>query len=1051
MAGSFCRHSGTLFGLAALALPAALWAQGLTSAAIEGTIRDPTGQPVATAVVEVRNTGSGERWQPRLDRDGRFVLEHVPPGSYQVEARAVGFLAARLEGINLAGGDRFQAVLALVPAPMGLEELRVTTAPIRQPGGSSSGPRSVLTAEQIARVPNVQRNLLNLLVPSPQTFRTDINGWNGALSAIQVDGIQGKDPYSGGYAGAPIFGAPLPVEAIEELATLAPPYDARWGQVTSGVFSIASLRGTNDWTGSAYGVFQNEHLVGSSADATAPFTSWSAGATVMGPVIPDRLHLALVADYTHFGRADRGPFVTDTANGADVDRTGVSLESASRFQQILHNQWDLDAGTLGPSNTRRPRWDVWGKLSLQLGTAGVVDLTQRMGDGKESGTMGPAGNRPSLPAPYLTGSTSRDDLRHVAETRIVWRVQPGNRWSNELVGGWLSFRDRCRPTGDFPRIVTNVDLGGIAAGVDSTCGTTDVQQRSFELSEHATILLGPHLLTGGVHAEWFNVTDGVLVGSQGDWQFDSLEDLAAGRASGYARVLPGPLAPDGPLTRFAVQSFGFYLQDRIALGERLALTVGLRADRPGVPDTGRTNPTVQEALGLTTGATIRAQVLVAPRIGLTWDVAGGGRTVVRAGTGVFTGRPPYRWLSGIYRGSGAEQTLLSCRGSDVPTFDPVNQPTACGGGGRPLGQINVYAPDLRFPQTVQASVGASHLLPAGLTLSADLVYGYGLSTFRYTDANLQSVVRFAAGEAGRPMYGTISPTGTVVTARRAPSLGPVVLVDRGRGDRTFNTSISLSRAMTTWWSAEAGYLWTRSEDRQSVTGFDPLLNFGATPLVGTHADRALAPSLFGATHRIYALASVRLPFRSTFSLLYVGNTGSLYSYVVDGDGNADGIGRSSTGFNDLIYVPRDARPGGDIVLLSPSGTGLADAGAYAALDSLIEREPCLRDRRGQLAARNGCRNGWVSFLNARLVIPVPAPFGHRLELGADVFNVLNLIHSGWGQTRETARGPAVRLLRLVGWDATGDRGFYRLNPPPGPRVNEALSRWRLQFTARYRY
>lgn len=1035
-----------------LASAGALPGQGLSSAAIAGRVQDASGTPLPSAALEVRQSATGEMWRPRLSSDGRFVLEHVSPGPYRIVARAIGFQPLVLEGILLRAGDRHEAVITLQPGPATLPLIQATTTGSPRED-HSAGLRRVLSPEEIRHLPNVQRNLINLLVPSP-VVRTDLGGWNGALAAFQLDGGQGTDLYAGTHAGAPIFGAALPVDAIAEVATLAPPYDARWGQVFSGVFAISSLRGTNTWRRSLQVVFQNEDFVARPAASTAtdaPFANWSLGAILAGPLIRDRLHIAAVADYTRFERRDTGPFVTDTTGGADVARTGVSLESATRFHRILRERWGLAAGTLGASNTVRPRWDLWARASLLVGRAGVVELTQRVARGTEAGTLGPAGTRPSLPAPYLTGSIAREDRRSILETRLIWRVQPAGRWSNELVAGWRRLRDDCAPAGGFPRVLVAVDQGLLAAGADSTCTTTHIRQTSFEVSGHASILLGRHLVTAGLHAEWFQVDDPVLVGSQGLWQFASLDSLEAGVAQRYERVRPGPLAPDGPSTTFRVHSVGFYAQDRIRIGERFVLTAGLRVDRPTLPDPGRTNPAVLVGLGLDTGAPPDPVFLLGPRIGLTWDVRERGAVQLRAGAGLFTGRPPYRWYSGIQRGSGGEQTLLLCQGTQTPPFDPRQQPDVCGDGGRPIGQISAYAPDLRFPRTAQASIGVSAGLAAGIGLAADLVYGRALNTFRYRDANLTAPIGAATGEANRPLYGGLSPSGTAQPSRRIPELGPVVLVDGGHGDRAISASLILSRPLRGRWSAEAGYVWTRSEDRQSITTFDPLLSLGGTPLVGTHDQRERATSLFGAPHRVHALAALRLPLRTTVSLLYVANPGRPFSWVVDGDANGDGIGRPATGFNDLIYVPQDVRPGGDIRLVMAPDNAPADAATYATLDSLIEAHGCLRNRRGRLAERNGCRNGWTMFLNARLNIDLPFAGTRGMDLGLDVYNVLNLLHGTWGQTRETARGPVVRLLRLVGWDGAEGRGIYRLNTPPTAQVNEALSRWRLQLSARYRY
>jgi hypothetical protein len=630
-------------------------------------------------------------------------------------------------------------------------------------------------------------------------------------------------------------------------------------------------------------------------------------------------------------------------------------------------------------------------------------------------------------------------------------VQPSSGWSNELIIAWRSLKQNCRPAGWFPRIQVATDEGALLAGADSACGTTRIGQRSLELTNHATLLTGRHLISAGLHGELFRVEDPLLIGSQGSWRFASLDALEAGLANQYDRVLPGPLAPEGPTTDFTVRSLGAYAQDRYSVTDGLAVTIGLRADIPFLPQHGRTNPALLASLGLDTGAPPTGNVLWSPRVGLNWDVTGNGSTYIRGGAGLFSGRPPYRWLSGVYHGSGGEQVRLLCRGPEVPPFDPRNQPTECGTGARPVGQVSAFDPELRFPQTAQFAVGLDHRLPGNAVVSADVLYGLGVNQFAYADANLASPVGAAAGEGGRPMYGSVGIDGVGIPVRRDPAFGSVTYVRHGSGNRSLSLSIQLQKRLGSRGRLDVGYGWNRSRDRQSVSEYEPLANLGITPLEGTHENRRLGVSFFDNGHKIHGIASLDLPLRTTLSLLYTGGGGAPYSYVIEGDANADGLGASAlTGFNDLVYVPRRAVPGGDIVLVTAGGIP-ASAQVYATLDSLIDAVPCLRERRGRLAARNGCRNGWVGFLNGRASTVLPLAPGHNVEVEVDAFNLPNLLNHRWGRYAQVTAGPSVRLLRLVGSDPAGQRGVYQLLTLPRPQIIDNVSRWRFQLTARYRY
>ena len=88
-------------------------------------------------------------------------------------------------------------------------------------------------------------------------------------------------------------------------------------------------------------------------------------------------------------------------------------------------------------------------------------------------------------------------------------------------------------------------------------------------------------------------------------------------------------------------------------------------------------------------------------------------------------------------------------------------------------------------------------------------------------------------------------------------------------------------------------------------------------------------------------------------------------------------------------------------------------------------------------------------LDARLTNLLPVAGPQYLEITVDVFNLLNLINSSWGLSRDVTSGPSVPLLQLMGWDSANGRGVYQFVAPPRDVVDEASSRWRLQLGLRY--
>jgi hypothetical protein len=246
-----------------------------------------------------------------------------------------------------------------------------------------------------------------------------------------------------------------------------------------------------------------------------------------------------------------------------------------------------------------------------------------------------------------------------------------------------------------------------------------------------------------------------------------------------------------------------------------------------------------------------------------------------------------------------------------------------------------------------------------------------------------------------------------------------------------------------------------------------------TPLDGSLADRRLGTSFFSVPHRVAITTSVGLPFRSRFSLTYQGGSQGPTTYVVgpgtgntgipnNGDVNADGINSGGSEFGvagqDVIYVPRDVRPGGDISLVTQDATEAfvpAAASEYAKLDQFITSEQCLNRQRGRLMARNSCGNSWYGQLDARLAVNLPAGRGQSVQLTVDVIDLPAFLHLPaidpiWSPTYQSSSSgqSSVPVLALEGYDTVRQRGNYLLVLPEQGSQPKA---WNMQIGVRYTF
>src|SRR5205807_1908352 len=123
----------------------------------------------------------------------------------------------------------------------------------------------------------------------------------------------------------------------------------------------------------------------------------------------------------------------------------------------------------------------------------------------------------------------------------------------------------------------------------------------------------------------------------------------------------------------------------------------------------------------------------------------------------------------------------------------------------------------------------------------------------------------------------------------------------------------------------------------SLTSSQALSNWRFEPVDGSLEDRNVRPSAFDRPHKITVTGTGTLPYGFGAGISYVGQSGTPYTWVVNGDINGDGQSR-----NDLPLIPATASQ------ISLSGTPAQQAAQYSALDSFINSQSCLRDARGSL-------------------------------------------------------------------------------------------------------
>ena len=1070
------RFFGSVCALAAVVSVApvtGLAAQGVTTAAVVGRLTDDAGGAVPEATVQLTNTSTGQRYASRSGQDGRYFFENVQVGGpYTLEIRALGFEPIQKTGIMLQLGQRYVSDQQMKRAAVQLAAVSVEGQANPLLSSSRTGAQTFVGESLLAHLPTLGRNFYDFVSSVPQVVSASvpgisIAGQNNRFNNIQIDGGVNNDVFGLAASGTPGGQAqahPISVEAIREYQVLIAPFDVRQGSFSGGLLNAVTKSGDNSFRGSAWGYFQSPGLVGPFLSGKGPgvFHQDQYGFLLSGPVVRDRLHFFASVDIQARAAPLSGLSIgSDTTGGKDSTGIGIRQTTADSVSGVLLNQYGFNPGTYPGPTIPNPDKNIFGKLNYQLAQNSQVELSYNFVDANQD-VLVHNSTATGFRDGYQLSNSGYNFATRTNTLRTKWTAQLGSN-SNELIAGYQKIRDHRAIPNDVPLIFVGGDRAftgavpstNLAAGAERFSQANLLNQDIYELTDNFTIPKGTHVFTVGTHNEFFHFFNVFFPGSAGVWAFRNVDSLVAGHPYRYEIALP--LRAGGPNADFHVKQFGGYAQDQWAVNPRLNLTIGLRVDVP----TQKAPPTDQkllDTLGINTGDFPTGNALWSPRVGFNYDINGDGRTRVRGGLGIFSGRPPYVWLSNAYGNTGLEQATLICDGSavytgnntstadTVPVFtvNPDSQPQKCGNQGAGSFGVNsavasvvYFDPNFKFPQNLKGSLGFDHQLPHGIVGTFDFLYTKAVNQFYLSDVNIVGPQGTLSGEGGRQLYGatpTFATSTSVAVLRKTAAFRDVIRHRNESADKAFQVTYQLEKRFSDGMQFIAGYTYSHVEDLFSLTSSIASSNYRFTALDGTIENRNLRTSVFDIPHKISITGVFNLPAKVSVAVNYIGQSGSPFTYVTQNDANGDGQAG-----NDPVYVPRDSA---DISLVTASD--------WSLLNAYIQGEPCLEKFRGSLLQRNACRNPWLNIMNMRITKVLPSLSGQHLELSADIFNFLHLINHDWGVIRQTSGFEEANLLNAGGYDLVNNRFRYRLASLTTKNAASTTGQqWRVQLGLKY--
>jgi len=1099
----------TLLAFVALLAPAA-FSQGVTTAAINGLITDEGGQPLPGATVLAVHQPTGTEYGTITRPDGRYSLANMQVGGpYTITFSFVGYNRQVIEGIHLRLGDTYRQDITLTAGDVELEEVVVTGVADQVFNRERTGAATNVSEEQIARIPTINRSINDLTKLTPQSSGTSFAGRDNRFNNYTIDGSVynnnfglGNDQFAGGN--------PISLDVIEEVQVNLAPYDVREGGFTGANVNAVTRRGTNDYRGTAYLFYRNQALVGTRIGDNEitiddSFTR-TTGASAGGPILRNRLFFFVnveqeAADNPGDNRLALRP--GQEPDGTQITR--VPLERAEFVRERIGALYGYDPGSFENIPFGNEALRLNARLDLNISSRhramvrfNAFDSFQDVLVNGNSIRGFPATDRYQNTNRFGPEAITFRNAHYSADSRVSSLVgELNSTFGNNLANSfrvsqtWATPQERGFEGGVFPFIEVMEPLEGnpnvyyMSLGNELFTVGNLLRNNTLSASNTVTYFGGQHTITAGGHFEYMTFDNAFNPVWNSWYRYATYDDFVESVINQNPNVRPSHFAiaysydEDNPtvlpLDQVNFAQVGLYLQDEFQVTTDLRVTGGLRVDLPYYPMDAPSNPAV-EALNLSIpnprgGADITPDVsafpslnpLWSPRLGFNWDVTGNRTTQLRGGTGVFSGRLPFVWISNQVNANGVTRGQRGIRANQWGTgglpewqgfqADPnVYRPDPATIAAEIPTQLNVTADDFRLPQVWRSNLAVDQRLPNGAVASLELIYA--------RDYNSPLAVNLAnqpTGQSARvagveyPLYQQRinRPDGTNSGIREL-----YYLTNINEGDY-FAATLGGEHTWGFGLFTSFYYTYSRARDHGLIGG-SQAQSLWPNVVRDDRNNPELGFSRFDAPNRIVAqlgydtriLTSNHL---TRFSLFYVGGDQGRYSYTYAGNfGDGNGVR--------LMYVPRNFEEAQLIDRTGTDGAVVQTAQAqWEELNALIENDPYLRRMRGQVTERNGARLPWVNRIDLRVAQDVgPFAFGgqHALQLTLDVLNFGNLLSNVAGVTRSPIQ---TNLLQYRGVDAAGNAQFT-LNPPSGGFSDDPFIRnininntWSAQLGFRYRF
>jgi hypothetical protein len=1033
----------------------------VTSSTISGVVKNEKQEVLAGTTVHAVHVPTGTQYKTVTNKMGVYVLPAVRVGGpYTIHATFVGYKMGEVKEVSTQLGVTSNVDFSLIDEKTALKEVVVVGNRNNLFSKEKTGAAQQFSRRELQSVPITgARTIDGITKYNPFGNGNSFGAQDSRLNNFTIDGSQfnnnfglGSSAQAGGRTGA----SAISLDAIDQLQVNVAPFDIRQSGFTGAGINAVTRSGTNEVEGSVYQTQRDNSstYVGNNARGTkitpAKFDEKVQGFRLGAPIIKNKLFI--FGNYEGIQRTEPGTTWTSTGSplpGSQVSRpTFQQLTDLSKF---MKEKFNYETGPFeGYSNTNtsnkflvRVDWNI--NANNKLTARYVFHNSEAQINISNSQSAGFGNRTQNINAMSFqnSGYTIQDNTRSAV-------LELNSKLSNTLYNNLIvSYDKQIENRGYMSQMFPTIDIlqGSTtltSVGFDPFTPGNKLDYNTFNVTNNLTKYAGKHTLVGGFNFQKYQSNNLFFPASNGVYIFNSLADFYTaanqslangGKPSAFAparfqfrySALPGAIEP---MQTLKSNRLDLYLQDEYNATRDLKLTFGIRANIIDFENTALENKaitamTFANGEKWNTGVMPKTQVLFEPRLGFNYDLKGEKKTQFRGGTGVFTGRPPYVFLSNQIGNNGVLTGFIDVSGTAAAQYGFTADPNKYFIPSTPTlpstFDLALTDPNYKFPQVWKTNLAVDQKLPFfGLVATAEYLYNRTLNAVHYYEANLRAPVGTLGGVDNRPRFG-----GTDATVRVNNNVSRAAVLTSRNG--AYHESLTLKLEKPYQKGLWGSFAWTtaNSKDFMSAGSIASGSWQSALSVAGNNnLDLSFADAFV--KNRFVGLLGYRIEYGSkyggatTITLGYVGQQGNPFSYIVAGDLNGDRVNN-----NDLIYVPKEWNE----IRFAPLTVGTrvyTEAEQQAAFWNFVNQDDYLKTRNGKYAERNGGLLPYLHRFDLSVAQDIFVKIGGKrnaFQIRADILNFGNMIDNKFGVSQ---RATAPQILNFVSRDAVTNVPTFRL-------------------------